>query len=140
MNRSAAFRSCPAFAGAAGIALGCIFSLATVLVPATRAGQSGAELRRLDDSLPALPLAADFEKEDGDNGPYGLTLKNTSGNPIKATAIVLLNVGSDIHGKTREIPEHLVARAETWTIYGLSTGDKVTIEAGGFAPLVLTVP
>ena len=30
--------------------------------------------------------------------------------------------------------------AETWTIYGLSTGDRVTIEADGFAPLALTVP
>jgi hypothetical protein len=120
--------------------LGCIFSLATVLVPATRAGESGAALWRLDDSLPALPLTGNIEKEDGDNGPYGLTLKNTSGNSIKASGIVHLNVGSNAFGKTREVPEHVIGQAEAWTIYGLSSGDRVTIEADGFAPLALTVP
>jgi hypothetical protein len=120
--------------------LGCFFSLATVLVPATRAGEGGAELRRLDDSLPALPLAATFEKEDGDNGPFGLTLKNTSGNPIKASGVLTLNLGPGAVTKTRDIPEHMIERAETWTIYGLSSGDKVTIVADGFAPLALTVP
>jgi hypothetical protein len=140
MNRSTAVRAHPALCGAAMITLGCILGLATALVPSARAGESGVELRRLDDSLPALPLTGSFEKEDGDNGPFGLTLKNTSGNSIKASGIVLLNVGSNAYSKTKEVPEHVVARAETWTIYGLSTGDRVTIEADGFAPLVLTVP
>ncbi len=133
-------RARPAMGKVTVTALGCIFSLATVLVPASRAGAIGVELRRMDASLPALPLSGTFEKEDGDNGPFGLTLKNTSGNSVKAGGIVLLNMGSDAHGKTKEIPEHIVARAESWTIYGLSTGDTVTIEADGFAALVLKVP
>jgi hypothetical protein len=136
MSHSKTFRAYPTLCRAAVIASGCFFSVGTVLVPATRAGESGSELRRLDDSLPALPLTADFEKEDGDNGPYGLTLKNTSGNPIKASGVVVLSVDN----KAREIPEHLIERAETWTLYALSSGDKVTIQAGGFAPLALTVP
>lgn len=122
------------------IALGCVFSLAIVDVPASRADESGAALRSLDDSLPALPLTGTFEKADGDNGPFGLSLKNTSGNSIKASGSVLLGVGSSTLGKTRDIPDHVVERAETWTIYGLSSGDRVTIEASGFAPLALTVP
>jgi hypothetical protein len=140
MSHSTAFRAFPALGRSAVIALGCIFGLPTILVPATGANESGAALRPMDDSLPALPLTGTFEKEDGDNGPYGLTLKNTSGNSIKASGIVLLNVGSNAYSKTKEVPEHVVARAETWTIYGLSTGDRVTIEADGFAPLTLTVP
>jgi hypothetical protein len=140
MSRSIPSRACPALAGATAIALGCILSLAIVHAPASRAGESGAALRPLDDSLPALPLTATFEKEDGDNGPYGLTLRNTSGDSIKASGIVLLSPGSNPNSKTRDIPEHVVSRAETWTIFGLSVGDRVTIEAGGFAPLVVTVP
>ena len=122
------------------MALGCVLSPATILVPVPKADLGPAELRRLDDSLPAIPLAANFEKEDGDNGPYGLILKNTSGSPVKASGIVLLNAGSYGGNKRREVPEHVIERAETWTIYGLSTGDKVTIQADGFAALSLTVP
>jgi hypothetical protein len=140
MSSSAPSRAWSAFGRAAVIALGCIFSFAIMHVPTSRAGESGASLRPLDDSLPALPLTGTFEKEDGDNGPYGLSLKNTSGNSIRASGSVLLNVGSNANRKTRDIPEHVVDRAETWTIYGLSSGDGVTIEADGFAPLVLTVP
>lgn len=140
MSRSTPSRAYRAFGRATVIALGCAFSLAIVHVPASRAGESGAALRPLDDSLPALPLTATFEKADGDNGPYALTLRNTSGNSIRASGSVLLNVGSNAYRKTRDIPEHVVDRAETWTIYGLSTGDRVTIEADGFAPLALTVP
>jgi hypothetical protein len=136
MSYSTDFRALPALGRSAVITLACIFGLPTILVPATRADESGAALRPLDDSLPALPLTGTFEKEDGDNGPFGLVLKNTSGNPIKASGVLISSVDS----KAREIPEHLVERAETWTLYGLSSGDKVTIRAGGFAPLTLTVP
>ena len=140
MSRSTPSRARPAFGRAAVIALGCVFILAIVHVPASRAGASGAALRPLDDSLPALPLTATFDKADGGNGPYALTLRNTSGNSIRASGSVSLNVGSTADRKIRDIPEHVVERAETWSIYGLSTGDRVTIEADGFASLALTVP
>jgi hypothetical protein len=132
MKPSTAFRAC--------IALGLVSGLGLFADPATTAVGRGAVLLRLDDSPPALPLAPSFEKEDGDNGPLGLTLKNTSGNPIKASGVVSLNLGSNAVSKTKEVPEHVIERAETWTIYGLSSGDKVTIVADGFSPLVLTVP
>jgi hypothetical protein len=140
MNRSTALRALLASSKVTAIAVGCILGLATCLAPASGAAENATAMRSLDDSRPALPLTANFEKEDGDNGPYGLTLKNTSGNPIKASGVVLLNVGSDATSKTRELPEHVIERAETWSIYGLSTGDRVKIEADGFTSLALTVP
>jgi hypothetical protein len=140
MNHSTAPRAFPALVKSTVIAVGCILGLAALPAPTTRAGESDAVLRPLDDSLPALPLSGDFAKADGDNGPYGLTLKNTSGNPVKASGTVRMNVTPDASTKVRQIAGHVIERAETWTIYGLSSGDKVTIEADGFAPLTLTVP
>jgi hypothetical protein len=129
----------PALSRVAAIALGCALGLALVQPPAMKAADSAA-LRPLDDKLPALPLTAAFDKADGDNGPYVLSLKNTSADSIKASGSVLLSVASHADKKTKDIPEHVVGRAEVWTIPGLATGDKVTIVADGFAPLELTVP
>ena len=92
INRSIPSRARPSFGRAAVVALGCAFSLAVVHAPASRAGEAGAALRPLDDHLPALPLTGTFQKEDGDNGPYGLSLKNTSANSIRASGSVLLNI------------------------------------------------
>jgi len=139
MNLSTAHSAFPALVKSTMIAVGGLLGLA-VLAPTTRAAESAAALRPLADSLPALPLTGDFAKADGDNGPYGLTLKNTSGNPVKASGTVRMNVTPDASTKARQIAGHVIERAETWTIYGLSTGDIITIEADGFAPLTLTVP
>lgn len=140
MSSSTSSPSHPTFGRAAVIALGIVIGLAIVRVPESRASSNGALLRPLDDSLPALPFTASFGKADGDNGPFEVTLRNTSGNSIRASGSVSLNVGSNADRKIRDIPEHVVERAETWSIYGLSTGDRLTIEADGFSPLALTVP
>ena len=129
----------PALGSFAAIALGFSLALTLAQAPAMKAAGSVA-LRPLDDALPALPLTATFDKGDGDNGPYILSLKNTSGDPIKASGTVALSVASHADKKTRDIPEHVVERGETWTIPGLASGDKVTITAAGVAPLELTVP
>jgi hypothetical protein len=128
-----------AYRGVAAIALSCAFGLALIQVPAMRAADSTV-MRPLDDKLPSLPFAATFDKGDGDNGPYILSLKNTSGDSIKASGSVLLSVAVHNNAKTRDIPEHTVGRDEVWTIPGLAAGDKVTIAASGFSPLELTVP
>jgi hypothetical protein len=122
------------------IALGCIPLLALLRVPASGASESGAILRPLDDSLPVLPMTGTFEKADGDNGPYALNLKNTSGNSIRVSGSVFTGAGSNASAKIRDIPEHVVEREVTWSIFGLSTGNSVVLQAGGFAPLTLTVP
>jgi hypothetical protein len=123
----------------ASIAMGCALVLSLASASATRAADS-ATLRSLDDKLANLPLTASFDKADGDNGPYVLSLKNTSGDSIKVSGSVLLSVMSHNNSKTRDIPEHVVGRAEVWTIPGLAAGDKVTLMASGFTPLELTVP
>lgn len=138
MHLSAPSRFFPVVGRVALAALGCAFSLAIFVVPTSKAGEGGAALQRLDDSLPAIPLAASFEKADGDNGPYELILKNTSADPIKAAGSVRAGTSGD--RVTRDIAEHLISRAETWTITGLSEGDRVTISADGFAPLSVKVP
>jgi hypothetical protein len=124
---------------AASIALGCALALMFIQFPATRAADFTA-LRPLADTLPSVPFTSSFDKADGDNGPFVLSLKNTSGDPIKASGSVLLSVAVHNNAKTRDIPEHTVGRAEVWTIPGLAAGDKVTIVAAGFSPLELTVP
>jgi hypothetical protein len=129
----------PAARRAAMIALGCALGLVFFQIPTIKAADSVA-LRPLDDKLPDLPLTGSFDKADGDNGPYVLNLKNTSGDSIRASGTVYLSVASHGDKKSRDIPEHVVARGEVWTLTGLAAGDKVTISAAGYAPLELTAP
>jgi len=130
--------SAPRFAGSI-IALG--FALGLAVFPATAArAADAAALRPLDNPLPSLPFTATFDKADGDSGPYVLSLKNTSGGPIKASGTVFLSVASHGDKKTRDIAEHVTGPAEVWTVPGLAATDKVTITADGFSPLELTVP
>jgi hypothetical protein len=121
------------------IAIGFAIGVAVALAPSARAADS-ATLRPLADTLPSLSLAPTFDKADGDTGPYVLSLKNTSSDPIKAIASVLLAVASHADKKTRDVSEHVTAPGEVWTIPGLAAGDKITVTADGFAPLELTVP
>jgi hypothetical protein len=119
-------------------AMGC--ALALVQAPSAQASNSAA-LGTMDDKAPSLPLAASFEKvADADNGPYVLSLKNTSGSELKVTAKVLLSVYFHDDLRSRNIPEHAIAAGEVWTINHLAAQDKVTVSAKGFAPLELTVP
>ncbi len=127
-----------AFVGAAlaAIAFACTF----VQVPSARASGSAA-LGAMDDKAPSLPLDPSFEKvADAENGPYVLSLKNTSKDEVKVTAKVLLSVYFHDDLRSRNIPEHAVGAGEVWTINHLAAQDKVTLSAKGFAPLELTVP
>ena len=85
-------------------------------------------------------MSSSVDKADGDNGPYVLSLKNTSGDSIRASGTVQLSVASHGDKKTRDIPEHVVGRAEVWAINGLAAGDKVTIVAQGYSPLEISIP
>ncbi len=127
-----------AFFSLALAAVGCAFAFA--LVPSAGASNSAA-LSALDDKAPGLPLDSSFEKvADVDNGPYVLSLKNTSSAEVKVTVKVLLSVYSHDEQRSRNIPEHAVGAGEVWTINHLAAQDRVTISAKGFAPLELTVP
>jgi hypothetical protein len=120
-------------------AAACLLGFA--LFHGTLASSSAAPaLVALDDKLPDLPFTSDFSKGDGDNGPNVLTLKNTGNADIRASGTVALAVASHGDRKTKDIPEKVVGRDESWTITSLASGDKVTITADGYAPLVLMVP
>jgi hypothetical protein len=120
--------------------LGCAFALAFIQIPSAHAADS-ATLKPMDDKAPMLPLAASFEKvADAENGPYVLSLKNTSDGALTVAAKVLLSVYFHADTKARNIPEHTIDPGKVWTIPGLAATDKVIITATGFAPLELTVP
>ncbi len=121
------------------LALGCALGCTLLALPAVKAAES-ATLQPLADK--ALPLTATFEKATGkDTGPqYVLKLKNDSMDAIKASAKVQLSVVVHSSDKTRDVPEHVIAAGETWTIGELSATDKVTVTAAGYTPLELTVP
>lgn len=120
-------------------ALACACALSLVQgAAANSAGQ--AALNTLDDKAPSLPLTASFAKSDGEDGPYVLSLKNTSDSSVKVTAKILLSVYFHADSKAKNLPEHSIDAGQVWTIPGLAAGDKVTIMGEGFAPLDLTVP
>ena len=91
------------------------------------------------DNSPSLPLSAAFSKIAGADAPYVLTLKNESAASVTATAKVLLAVAFHADAKARTVADHAIGPGETWTISDLSKGDRVTVSAAGFAPLVLSV-
>jgi hypothetical protein len=119
--------------------LGCAFAFTLLPVPSANASDVPA-LKALDDKAPSLPLTASFAKTEGEDGPYVLSLKNTSDNSIKVSGKVLLSVFFHADSKSRAIPEHAVDAGQVWTIPGLAANDKVILTATGFAPLELTVP
>jgi hypothetical protein len=121
------------------LALACTLALAFACVIPARASDV-TTLRALDDKAPALPLAASFAKADGEDGPYVLSLKNTSDSSVKASAKILLSVYFHADSKSRSVPEHAIDAGQVWTIPGLAANDKVIVTATGFAPLELTVP
>ena len=127
----------PFAAAMAAIAVVC--ALALVHGPAARAAGS-IPLASLDDKAPSLPVATSFAKAEGEDGPYVLSVKNTSGSSVSVSAKILLSVYFHADSKARNIPAHAIDAGQTWTIPGLAASDKVTLSADGFAPLELTVP
>jgi hypothetical protein len=123
----------------AGALLALGFALVVTLVPtpALRAQDTAAQPAA---NLPSLPFSASFAKAAGaEDAPYVLTLKNESASPITASAKVLLAVAFHADSKARAVPSQVVAPGATWTISDLAKGDRVTVSADGFAPLVLSV-
>jgi hypothetical protein len=125
-----------------GIALAAV-ALASALAlahgPSARAAITPA-LTALDDKAPSLPVTTSFAKSDGEDGPYVLSVKNTSATSINVSAKVLLSVYFHADSKAKNIPAHAIEAGQTWSIPGLAASDKVTLSAAGFAPLDLTVP
>jgi hypothetical protein len=132
LSRTSIFRSALA-------TLGVALALTLLPNPSARAADAPA-MNALDDKAPALPLSASFAKADGEDGPYILSLKNTSDSAVKVSAKILLSVYFHADSKAKNIPVHTIDAGQVWTIPGLAANDKVTISGDGFAPLELTVP
>jgi hypothetical protein len=119
--------------------MACALTLSIVPVPATRAANT-TTLNALDDKAPSLPLTASFAKSDGEDGPYVLSLKNTSDSSVKVSVKILLSVYFHADSKARNVPEHAIDAGQVWTIPGLAANDKLTVSGTGFAPMELIVP
>jgi hypothetical protein len=121
------------------IALGCA-CLAIVQMPALKAADAAATTP-MAIKAPSLPLTATFDKVVGaEKGPYVLKLKNDSKAELKVTAKILLSVAFHMGSKHWDLPEHVIASGQVWSIPDLSAGDKITVTAEGYAPLELVVP
>jgi hypothetical protein len=120
-------------------ALSGAFALALYQAPSARAANE-ITLQTLDDKAATLPVTATFAKTEGEDGPYVLSLKNTSSESIKVSVKILLSVYFHADSKAKNIPEHAIDAGQVWTVPGLAANDKVTVMSTGFAPLDLTVP
>ncbi len=88
-----------------------------------------------------LPLKATFEKNASatTEGPYVLTLTNTSHKTLKVSAKVDQDVTAHNRPKSRDLGPQEIAPGKDWKIDDLAALDKVTVKAHGFQPLKLTV-
>ncbi|HEY1793965.1 MAG TPA: hypothetical protein VGG34_13700 [Opitutaceae bacterium] len=94
----------------------------------------------LDDKAPAMPVTATFDKGTDPNlGPYILNLRNDSKDSLKVSVTIHLSVA--FHASRRDrTADHAIDAGQIWTVQDLAANDKVTVTAGGYAPLNLTVP
>lgn len=122
------------------VALGSALILAVVPAPGARAAQA-APVQPLADKAPALPLTPTFKKvADAEDGPFVLSLENTSKDSIKVTATIYPSVVFHANAKVHTLPAHVIDAGQSWSIPGLASTDKVTLAAEGYSSLEITVP
>jgi hypothetical protein len=120
-------------------------SLGALLVPA--AALAAAKLsdtaapHALADKAAPLPIKATFEKNAAakTEGPFVLTLTNTSDKPLMVTALVDVSVAIHDRPKNRELGPREITPGQNWKIDDLVAEDRVTVKAEGFEPLKLVV-
>lgn len=131
----------PAIRRIARLLLGATLLATIAALPSAKADPSPA-LTALADKGPALPVATAFSKDTSGKteGPYVLTLTNTSRESLKLHVKIDESVLVHNRANTRKLPAHELAAGAEWKIDDLAAGDKITIHSKGFAPLELTVP
>jgi len=89
----------------------------------------------------AAPVSATFEKNAAatTEGPYVMTLKNTSDHAIKVSVHVDEDVTAHNRPKARDLGPKELAAGATWKIDNLAAGDKVTVSGDGIDTMKLTV-
>jgi hypothetical protein len=120
------------------LALACALGFTIASVTAVAAGDSVTLQPRADK---ALPLTASFEKVESSEGtPFILNLKNDAKESLKVSGKVLLSVVHHAMDKARVLPEQIVEAGGVMTVKNLSAGDRVLLDAPGYAQLEVKVP
>jgi len=116
-------------------------TLAISAATASAAPAPDRTLQPLADKAMALPVKTSFEKvKAGENGgQFSLKVTNTSKESLKIAVAVVESVTTHSHPKNRTLPAQTVKAGDHVSVDDLAVGDKVTLSAEGFEPLVLTV-
>ncbi len=96
---------------------------------------------RMADKGGVLPVKHTIEKNAAakpTEGPYVVTLTNTSAHVLKLTVKIDMSVAVHNRPKDKDLTQEL-APGKEWKIDDLAAEDKLTVKAEGFEPLKLTV-
>jgi hypothetical protein len=118
--------------------------MAALLVPAAAVAAPAlgdVTPQPLADKGAVLPVKAAFEKnpQAKTEGPFVLTLTNTSAKALKVTVSVDVSVAIHDRPKNRELGPQEIAPGKDWKIDDLVAEDRVTVKSEGFEPLKLVV-
>lgn len=121
------------------LALGAVVFATDAIAAPESAGR--AAVQRLADQAAPMPVTATFAKNASakTDGPYVLTLKNTSETPITVSVRVDQDVTVHNRPKNRTVGPQEIAPGKEWRIDDLAALDKVTVSADGYESLTLTV-
>lgn len=87
-----------------------------------------------------VPVTVAFEKATGDDGPYVMTVTNSSAEALAVQVTVKQSVQAHNQPKTVEHPEETLAAGKSTKVKGLAALDKVKISAKGHSALEIVVP
>lgn len=101
---------------------------------------ASAAPQQVADTKASAPVTVAFEKAAGDDGPYLMTVKNTSSDALTVQISVHQSVKS--HNRPMDVnhPEETIAAGGSTTVKGLAALDKVKISAKGYSAMELVVP
>jgi len=92
------------------------------------------------DELLALPVTVSFEKVTDDDGPYVMTVTNTSAAALTVKVVVHQSVQSHNRPKDVDHPVVTIDAGKSAAYKQLAAHDKAKISAEGFATVEIVVP
>lgn len=102
---------------------------------------SNADAAKASSASAAAPVSATFEKNAAatTEGPYVMTLTNTTSKAVKVTVHVDEDVTTHNRPKARDLGPQEIAANGNWKVDNLAAGDRVTVSGDGFEAMKLTV-
>jgi hypothetical protein len=106
-----------------------------------KSGYDSVKAKFSSDKAAATPITATFAKNPAatTEGPYVLTLTNTTDHSVKVSVHVDEDVTSHNRPKARDVGPQDIAPGGTWKVDNLAAQDKVTVTGDGLEPMKLTV-